>query len=471
MIPMTLGEIGAALGAECPADCREARVRAVSTDSRETRGGDLFFAIAGQRFDGHDFVGAAFARGATAAVVQRPVSSAMPPVDENRPLVQFVVDDTVAALGRLAVYYRQKVMQPETIVVGVTGSNGKTTTKSMIDHVLRRHLPGKASPKSFNNLIGVPLTLLSVEGKDRYVVAELGMNAPGEIGVLAGMARPHVGVITSIGEAHLEGLGSIEGIAREKASLLDHVQRGGLGVVNVDRGEILPHLQGKGSLRMLTVGRNAPASFRIGRLRGSLSGTAFELDGRYAVELRLPGFHHASNAAATFVVGRWFGISPEDVVASLAGFTAAEGRTRVLTLGTARVVDDSYNANPASVLAAIEVLAGERPGYRAMLLGDMLELGSASDALHEKVVGAVAAAGIETLITVGERMNSAVARLRTSARATRIEGCADLSEAFEVAGGFVASGHTLWIKGSRGMQLDLVVRQLAERFSAQAAVA
>ncbi len=471
MIPMPLGEVAAALGSICPPERANTLAYRVTTDSRDVRQGDLFFAIQGPRFDGHDFVAAARARGAVGAVVAKPGFVAPSSGQECDAFTRIPVADTVKSLAQLAGHYRRQVLKAGTIVIAVTGSNGKTTTKSMIDHVLKPYFSGRASPRSFNNHLGVPLMLLSIDAEDRYAVVEVGMNAPGEIAALAELAAPHVGVITSIGEAHLEGLGSLEAIAAEKASLLQYIRPSGLAAVNVDRREVDPFLNVRSGIRLITFGQNPNARIRVTNLRGSLSGTTFDIEWRYRAELSLPGFHHATNAAAAFTVARWFGVAPYEIVARLRTFEAAEGRTRVIKIGPARVVDDSYNANPASVLAAIAVLGAERPGYRTLVLGDMLELGEESQVLHERVVRAALEAGIETLVVVGDRTQVAASRVKPETFATRIVMGADEHAVVEALVPLVAGGHTIWVKGSRAMMLDRVVRALTDRFAPRAAVA
>ena len=230
MITLTLDEIVNAIGARL-ADPPAISVGGVSTDSRSVAAGEVFFALTGERFDGHDFVAPALERGAAAAVVDQARAEALRdglPAAATARLIG--VEDVLAALGRLAAYHRQQL---SATVIAVGGSNGKTTTKSMIHHILAGRRTGRASPKSFNNAIGVPLTLLSAEAADEYLVVEIGTNAPGEVAALAALARPNIAVITSIGEEHLEGLGDLSGVAAEECSLLN-AMTGGFAAVNVD---------------------------------------------------------------------------------------------------------------------------------------------------------------------------------------------------------------------------------------------
>jgi len=455
MIPMRLADAAAAMGAEVRGSSG-VTVQRVSTDSRRLEPGDLFFALRGPNFDGHEFVPTAFAKGAVGCICDR--RGETKGIKATGPVL--LVDDTVAALGRLASHYRKSVLPPSTVIVGVTGSNGKTTTKFMIDQVLNGSMKGRPAPKSFNNQIGVPLTLLSADGDDRYVVVEMGTNSPGEIGRLAAMGSPNVGVVTSIGEAHVEGLGDLAGIAAEKASLLDHIRDGGLAVVNIDRSMILSHLSPRKGVRLVTVGSDPRAKLWVGRRRSSIRGSTFDLDGRFTVELPIPGTHHATNATAAFAVGRWFGVDCEEILEQLRTFSPPEGRTRVTEVGGITLVDDSYNANPASVRAAIEALSTHESGRRVLVLGDMLELGSVAGAFHKDVVRAALGAGIEVFVPVGPMMVQASDELSAEFGGTQVVHCADAEEAGDVVHDLALPGDAVWVKASRAMKLDLVVDRL-----------
>jgi UDP-N-acetylmuramoyl-tripeptide--D-alanyl-D-alanine ligase len=453
VIPLSLTVVARAIGVEPQRSWSTVTVRRVTTDSRDVGPGDLFVAIRGPRFDGHDFVEQALAGGAVACLVERAAAAAAP---------QLVVEDTVAALGRLAFFYRSEALPIGTAVIAVTGSNGKTTTKCMIDHVLSGLFPGRASPKSFNNSIGVPLTLLSAEADDRYVVTEIGTSAPGEIASLAAMSSPNVGVITSIGEAHLEGLGDVHAVAAEKASLLRFVRFSGFALVNVDRPEILPHIAATGRCRIVTFGLDPSARLRVTRRRADLAGTTFELEGRYAVELPMPGPHHATNAAATFAVARWLGVPPHTIIERLRTFVPPEGRTNRFEVDGVNVVDDAYNANPSSVSAAIETLRAVQGHRRVLVLGDMLELGVNSEESHRRVIHEAFRAGIEVLVTVGAMTRDAVAMEGSRCNGTEVQTFAEAGAACTGLDELVEAGDTVWVKGSRRMELDRVVRHLRQ---------
>ncbi len=471
MIAMRLREIAAAVGA--PFDPRFDRVmiRRVSTDSRDVSPGDLFVAIRGECFDGHRFVAEAMSKGAAACLCDEVWNGAEKSAELPASFRCLVVPETVAGLGRLAGYYRRHVMNVATVVVGVTGSNGKTTTKGMIDHVLRPSFAGRAAPKNYNNHIGVPLTLLSSETGDRYLVVEIGTNSTGEVAALSSLARPDAAVITSIGEAHLEGLGGIDGVAAEKASLLHHVRSDGLVVVNIDRPEIHAHLPKEVMPRLITIGADPSAKFCVADLSGDLRRTEFTLDGRFSIELPLPGVHHAANAAATFAVGRWFGVEPQRIIERLRTFTPPEGRTRVHELDGVTVVDDAYNANPASMAAAIAALGRIGSARRVFVMGDMLELGESCADYHLAAAASAVRAGIEVLVLVGPAMQVAASLIQGQAGDSRVVACASAEEARELLASAIEPGDTVWVKGSRGIGLDRVVVDLCKRYGEQTAVA
>jgi len=461
MIAMMLGEVAQATGGELvgSGQAELTSIRRVTTDSRDVRPGDLFFAIRGDRFDGHAFMAQAIEGGAVACVADR--AGAGSSKVTKAPLL--VVEDTIAALGDLAAYYRREHIPVGMTIVAVTGSNGKTTTKEMLDQVLGRSLPGRASIKSYNNHIGVPLTLLSAESEDRYLIVEVGSNAPGEIEALAQIVAPHVAVITSVGEAHLEGLGDLKAVAAEKTSLLDHVLDGGLAVVNIDRSEVRPFLEKYPRLRIFTVGRSPYAQLSVANAMSSIEKTTFELEGRFRIELPMPGTHHATNAASTFAVARWFGVEVGQIVEALRKFCPPAGRTHRLEAGGVTVIDDAYNANPSSVLAAIDALTGGTKSRKVFVLGDMLELGGEASECHDRVVRAAMSAGVDVLIAVGNQTLRAATHLTANWGRAMVVSCMDTDTAVDLVDDVVSPGDTVWVKGSRAMRLDRVVSKLSRR--------
>lgn len=512
MIPMTVGEIAVAAGAELvlPARPSSGVVRSnenaatgqnlsitrVVIDSREVRPGDLFVAIRGHRLDGHSFLDAACENGASACVCDRQWFDSVSPrggteASSNDAGVQtpfLVVSDTVEMLGRLAAHYRREVMRPSTVVIAITGSNGKTTTKAMLDHLLRSSFKGHAAPGSFNNAIGVPLTLLSADSDDRYLIVEIGSNTEGEVDALARITGPSAAVITSIGAAHLEGLTNLDGIASEKAALLDHVRADGLAVVNVDQPEMRrqlamrrhrfrtdtkdsnPSADGTGT-RVVTIGTGNEAKLRVSIIESSVRETTFELEDRFRATVPMPGKHHAINAAAALVIARWFGLPPEEIAQRLRSFTPLDGRTRLIELGDIVLIDDAYNANPASMTAAVETLGAVTNARRIFVMGDMLELGGASEMLHERIVDSVLGAGIEVLVAVGDRTIEATRKRDLTDERTRVVVCQDAKSATSKVASLLQANDVVWVKGSRGIELDRVVRHLCARVAMQTAVA
>ncbi len=465
MISLSLPQIAHAVGVDADSLTKNqaaVTVLRVCIDSRDTKPGDLYIAIPGERFDGHQFVHDAFAKGAVAAVVSnRAFDLSCSPATPC-----LLVKNTIAALGALGSYYRQEIMSASTRVVAITGSNGKTTAKCMLDHVLSATWPGSRSPKSFNNHIGVPLTLLSAERGDRYLVVEIGSNAPGEVGALAVMTSPDVGVVTSVGLAHLEGLGDLSSVAEEKCSLLRSVRSDGLAVVNTDQHEVRAQvqvcLQARPTCRLITVGSNDSANLRIQAVSQTLENSVFLLNDRFRVTIPMPGSHHAANAAVVFAIARWFGLAPDQIIERLKSFVAQDGRTKVIHVGSVSLVDDTYNANPASMLAAIDGLAHADAQRKIFVMGDMLELGQKAASLHDDMVTRALSARFDLIVTLGKAMKDAVSRSRVTVPDGAIMVCDDRDEVDLAIQRFVEPGDVIWLKGSRAMRLDCVVEKLQQ---------
>jgi len=435
--------------------------RGVSTDSRTTRPGDLFFALRGGTADGSRFVPAAFAAGAAAAVVERGFEKAGA---AGRPLV--VVDDARAALGALARLYRDRFTCP---VIAVAGSNGKTTTKEMIAAVLAERYRVLSTAGNFNNDIGVPLTLFRLTRAHEIAVVEIGTNHPGEIARLCETAAPTHGLITCIGREHLEFFHSVDGVAREEGALFAWLagRRGGTALVNADD----PRVRAAAARvpRSVAYGFRARSAAMRGR-RLALDGEGraqFEFrgpGGRTWQRLRLavPGRHTALNALAAAAAGAAFRVPHAAIARALGAFTAVGGRMEVMTIGGVRVLNDAYNANPDSALAALEVLASLRTGGRKIaVLGDMKELGPAAVQGHEEIGRRAAALGIDYVLTFGEL----AARIHAAAGipgAIHYEGRNALAEYLAE---LVAPGDAVLVKGSHSMRMDDIVTFLRERQS------
>ena len=441
----------------------EAALAGIGTDSRSIEPGGVFCALRGERFDGHDYLRQAIDGGARLLVIDREEAAADLPTDRCGVLL---VRDTVAALGRLAAAYRKTLPGK---VIAVTGSVGKTTTKQLIHACLSAKHTGSASPRSFNNHIGVPLTLLSAKPSDAYVVVEIGTNAPGEVGALGRIAQPDIAVITAVGPSHLDGLGDLDAVLREKASLLSHLREGGVAVVNGD-------VEGLDAYRriapaMVTFGRSDACHLRLTDYRSEPEGASFEVNGRWSFRLSLLGEHNALNALAAIAVSRTMKLTEPVIADALAGAKPPAMRLEVQRLdgGDAPVVliNDAYNASPASMAAALDVLRhSPTNGRRIAILGDMLELGERAPEFHRHLGEVVVEAGIDRVLFIGPLSMyaaEAVARRWDGSRSRIWPAWSDATAA-EIAE-HVEPGDTVLIKGSRAMGLERLIPAIQDRLS------
>lgn len=470
MIKLVLEEIITAVCGRTGGDVPAFSVTGVSTDSRSACAGELFFAIHGPRFDGHDFVGAAMQRGAVAAViassktleVKRALDGAARPTAS--PAVLIMVDDPVQALARLGAYHRRQLSAD---VVAVVGSNGKTTTKAMIDHILGGRLKGRASPKSFNNQIGVPLTLLSGEAPDDYLVVEIGTNSPGEIAALAELAEPNLAVLTCVGEEHLEGLRNLDGVIEEECAVFRKLRAGGFAAVNVDTPRVSEHVPDNG-LTLVTFGQSPEADLRWSAARYKAPWLRFRINERFDYRLRIAGVHNAANAAGAIAIARRFGFEHDEIAARLETFVAPPMRMEVLEVEGVTVINDAYNANPQSALAAIEVLeTAECTGRRVLVFGEMRELGPHGAALHRKIAERLAGGKVDRVILVGsagEWMYDVLSEARLFG--PRVERSADVDECVELLVDELRAGDALLLKASRAVGLERIIEPLRRRLTA-----
>ena len=453
----SLAEIASATGGRLVGD-PEGYCRRVVIDSRLVAPGDLFVAIIGERHDGHDFIPQAAAAGARAFVASRPM-------EVPAGLSAVFVGDTVAALGAIARHHRRRFDLP---VVAVTGSTGKTTTKEMIAAIggVRRRVA--RTEGNLNNEIGLPLTLLSLSPGDELLVVEMGMRGPGQIAALAAIAEPQVGVVTNIGLTHLELLGSQEAITAAKGELVAALPASGTAVLNADDPRCLS-LARKTRARVLRFGLGEGAEVRAVDLAGDPEGSSFTLRApegvAFPVRLSVPGLHQVRNALAAAAAALAVGCGPEEIRAGLAGFGLRRGRgAAVEATGGWTVIDDTYNANPASMEAALAVLAARSPrGRRIAVLGDMLELGPASGEAHRAVGHLAARAGVALLLTFGREargigLGAVSAGLPPDAvrhYENKEELLADLRETLR-------PGDLVLVKGSRGMRMEEIVSGLLQ---------
>ena len=446
---LELTEIAQVIGSPVPEGAESLTTSGYSIDSRTLRTGDLFFALKGATQDGHGFVRDAWEKGAVGAVVERRLE------DLPKSFPQMVVPSSLVALQRIASFVRSRTDIP---VVAVTGSNGKTTTKEMIAFLLSTRMKVRKSPGNFNNHIGLPLSLLGLEHSDEALVVEIGSNHPGEVDALCRIAQPQVGVITNVGRAHIGLFGSLEGVAREKSDLARCLQSGGEAVVNADDEPLMAQMKSIG-VETITFGLRADADFRATAVDVSQSsGSSFTLGG-LAVGLKAPGIHNIYNALAAIATAGVFGISVRDAAEAIRIYEPMRMKTE--TYGGITLIDDTYNSNPDSVAAALSVLAAGGGGRRVFVMGDMLELGAASEALHREVGSLVARCPIDLLVTIGKEARWASEEARSRGMDERaVVHFASKIEAKRELRGLVKPEDIVLIKGSRLAGLDEIAEFL-----------
>jgi UDP-N-acetylmuramoyl-tripeptide--D-alanyl-D-alanine ligase len=424
----------------------------VTTDTRALAPGDLFVALRGERFDGHDFVAQALAAGAAAALVERARASSL-----TGNLI--AVDDPLRSLGTLAAFWRNRFDIP---VATVTGSNGKTTTKEMIASIFRTAVGRDAvaaTPGNFNNAIGMPLAILALRPSHRLAVFEIGMNHRGETRELAAIAQPTIAVITNAQREHQEFMRSVDEVAAEHADAILALRERGTAILNADdpRVDIWRDAAMRMKASVVTFGIDHPADVTascVPHAEGVALDVASAL-GNAHVQLHVPGRHMAQNALAAAATAQAAGVPLTAIVQGLEAFRPVRGRlVTTTTSARARVIDDSYNANPDSVRAAIDVLAAHA-SPRFLVLGDMGEVGDAGPAFHREIGALAKDAGIERLFTVG-----ALARESADAFGPRASHFASVDELAASVREAVRAGVTVLVKGSRFMQMERVVAAL-----------
>ena len=455
MISLTCREIANAVdGTLFPGD-REATVCGISIDSRTVKDKDLFVPLKGENADGHRFIEGAFKNGAAASFCEYPYKK------EYDNGIVIVVDDTLAALQKAAAYYRSKF---DVQIAAVTGSSGKTTTKDLLATVLRPHFSVLKTEGNFNNHIGLPLTLFNLEPEHDVAVLEMAMRGPGEIGLLTKIARPQWAVLTNIGDAHIERLGSVENIAAAKGELLAEMDKSGNAILNGD-DPFLRRLGSEYDGKVYYYGFGKDADFNAGEYSLSKEGSSFKLsfpDGnKVKYSLPIPGKHNVSNALAALALGYLMGIEPENMDFFSWSSDASAGRLQTQTSSQgALIIDDTYNANPVSMKASLQILADMNiKGRKFAVLGDMLELGDFSRDKHREIGEKVGEAGLDLLITVGAQ--AAYIGEEAGKRGVETEICANNKEAWSILGKIALTPHdAVFLKGSRGMKLEELVEKL-----------
>ena len=458
METITLGQLLQAVNGQLLGEFdKNAPISHVDTDSRDIHPGSLFIPLAGERFDGHAYINAALESGAVGCLTQRERESYQP----GKFYVK--VASTQRALRDLAAWYKEQFHIP---FVAVTGSVGKTTAKDMLAAVLGVKYKVLKTEGNFNNNIGLPLTLLRLDSSHQVGVVEMGMDKFGEIDYLGGIVKPEVGVITNIGDAHIERLGSRENIFKAKCELLPHIKQDGLLVLNGD-DPMLATLRGHTPVEAVFCGQGEGLEYRAQILGGDgVSHIQCRLTTpKMDREVRIPalGEHMVYPTLIAAAVAERFGLTPDEIEQGIRQFVPTRMRMNILRRGNGIIIlDDTYNANPQSMRAAISVLSDSQSSYKIAVLGDMLELGPFSPALHAEVGEYLGQAGIQCLVAVGEQ-SAAMAQGARDAGVPQVLYCQDKGEAMERLPMLLRGDCTVLVKASRGMKMEDITSFLVKQ--------
>ncbi|HAK05886.1 MAG TPA: UDP-N-acetylmuramoyl-tripeptide--D-alanyl-D-alanine ligase [Spartobacteria bacterium] len=453
---LSIFQIAELAGASVSAGDGNVSIDKISTDSRTLKRGELFFALRGENFDGHKFVAAAVKAGAAGVIVDLSWNGK---VSESVAIIR--VEDTLQAYQNLASNYRKSLPLR---VLAITGSNGKTSTKDFAAAVLGRRFHVTRTEGNFNNHVGLPRTMLEATAQDEVAVWEIGMNHPGEVAMLAKLAAPDAAIITNIGIAHIEFMGSRDAIAAEKGALAEAIGPQGSVILNAD-DPFTKDIAARTRAKVIFAG-TAAGTIRAGEITQSSDGSDFTIhEGahRCRAQLPVPGLHMVQNAMLAVAAGRVFGLSLEESAAGLAAAPLTKARLQIKEIHGVKFIDDSYNANPDSMKAALRTLVElDVDGKRIAVLGEMRELGDESVRGHREVGEAAAQLGVDQLIAIGE-MGAAIAEAAQKAGLEKAVAVRSTSEAAEVLADIAAPGDLVLIKGSRAAQTELVLEEFANR--------
>ena len=430
----------------------------VSTDTRKIKNGELFLAIKGEKFDGHSFILDAVAKGAGGVLVQE---GGITNANFKLPDISFIsVSDSIRALGDIGNFHRSRFNIP---VIGITGSNGKTTTKEMAAAILNKKFNALKNFGTENNNIGVPLTLMRLNGEHNIAVLEMGTNHLGEIRRLSEIARPTIAVITNIGPSHLEYLEDTDTVLKAKAEILEHMSNDSKLILNAD-DEYLKTI--KTNLRTVWFGFNKEADFYADKINLAPDGINFRLNEKWDISLGVLGRHSVYNALAAIAAAWDFGISIDDIRDALKEFRVPNMRMEVKRIGDIKIINDAYNANPQSMKQAIEALRDMTvEGRKILITGDMLELGTFSGRFHHLVGKQAAESGFDLIVAVGklaEHVSNGAQEAGMSQK--KIKLCALTKEAREKVAKLIKKGDTILVKGSRAMRMEEIVNDLETQF-------
>lgn len=456
MEPLSVRDIAGAIEAKLVKGEKNPCINSISTDSRSLKEGDLFFAIKGDRFDGHDFLKDALSRGASGVVFEgnelKRALSLKEGLFKKKIFIQ--VDDTIKALGRFAAFYRNRFKIP---FIAVTGTCGKTTTKDMVFELLSLKFKVLRNEGTKNNHIGLPVTLLQLDRSFDAAVLELGMNHFGEIDYLAGILKPHIGVITNVGPAHLEFVKDIDGVLKAKEELLRNLRLEDIAIVNGDDDRLAEALE-KYKFKKITFGMKKGCEFRATDVNINKKITSFKLNNGTLFKLNLSGAHNIYNALAAIAVSSIFDIDMHSLRNALESFRPLNMRMKFTEINGMTIIDDTYNANPLSVKSAIDTLSGFNGNRKIAVFSDMLELGENSEQLHKDIGNYVASKKIDLLITVGDLSGHiAYGAEGYGMKASNIYNVKSKKEAVDLLNRVAKPDDILLFKGSRLTKMEELI--------------
>ena len=431
------------------------KLKGISTDSRKINIQDAFLALRGNNFDGHDFILPALKSGAACVIAEKINGLIIP---KGPALIQ--VKNTTLALGDIARFQRQKFNLP---VIAVTGSNGKTTVKEMIAWILSGDARVLKNEGTKNNRIGLPQTLIRLKQSDDFAVVEIGTNHFGEVEVLAKIALANIGIITNIGQSHLEFLGDLKGVLKEKSALLDNLAKPALAILNADDRLLKPIITRKfRQAQVFSYGIKEKSDFRASMIKLGSSGVKFKVNRKFDFALATPGDYNIYNALAAIAVSRIFGLDYRKIASRLADFKFPKGRLNLVEFRGVRFIDDTYNSNPLSLSCALKVLSAMKcKGRKILVMGDMLELGSQKESLHRQIAGSITNT-CDLLVTAGSLAKfTAKAACAGGLKSRNIFCCASSSEARDLLFKKIIPGalDVVLVKGSRSMKMEEVFKE------------
>lgn len=468
MDSLTAFNILKAIGGKPINSSLESLIKGISTDTRSIKQGEIFFALDGKNYDGHKFIKQAIHKGAVGAVISNTKKNDYSSFGGLEKCLLIEVADTLKALGDLAKYYRQRL---HTSFIAVTGSNGKTTTKDMVYHILRNFKNVSRSRNSFNNLVGVPLTIFETDRTHDFCVVEMGTNAPGEIKRLSEIISPNFTILINISHTHLEGLGNIEGVANAKAEFIENMDKNGILITNSDDdwcNQIASRFDGN----VISFGFGKNAQIKASKVKRNKFGFIFNVNESFTINLPVLGKHNIYNSLATIAACNAIGIRIEDICGKFLDFKLPPMRMEKQIYGDIIVINDEYNSSPSSMSAALDEFSQlSVPGRRVLICGDMLELGSDAERQHKEIGRKVAKAKIDILWTVGSFSRFiAEEAIATGMPEENIQNFETSEDLYPFVSSQLKKKDTVLIKGSRKMKLERISNQIKNCYSEERVV-